>query len=94
VQNFRFSESDLDYIRELLPNAEPDFFTYLDKQFNCSKIKLQSIPEGTVVFPKVPLIIVEGPLAICQYLETPLLNLVNYASLVTTNAARFRLVNI
>jgi nicotinate phosphoribosyltransferase len=82
----------LQYIRLKMPYAEPDFFDYL-KQFNCKDITLQAIPEGTVVFPKLPLIIVEGPLAVCQFLETTLLNLVNFASLVTTNAARFRLVS-
>lgn len=58
---------------------------------DCSEVKIHSVAEGTVVFPRVPLMRVEGPLAICQLLETTLLNLTNYASLMTTNAARFRL---
>lgn len=90
VQNFHFSQSDMDYIHEKMPHADTDFFSYLE-HFDCRSITLQAIPEGSIVFPKVPLIVVEGPLAVCQFLETPLLNLVNFASLVTTNAARFRL---
>ncbi|KAK7889872.1 hypothetical protein WMY93_025432 [Mugilogobius chulae] len=49
------------------------------------------LPEGTVVFARVPVMEVSGPLAVVQLLETSLLCLVNYASLVCSNAARFRL---
>ena len=82
--------SDLEFLKNTFPETtEPSFFEYLSG-LTCNNIKIYAVPEGTVVFPKVPLIAVEGPLAVCQLLETTFLNLVNYASLVATNAARFR----
>ncbi|CAJ0587671.1 unnamed protein product, partial [Mesorhabditis spiculigera] len=90
VESFRFSESDISYIRTLLPHAEPSFFDYLEA-LDCSSLTIHAVKEGSLVFPKIPLLSVSGPLAICQLLETTLLNLVNYSSLVATNAARFRL---
>jgi len=89
VANFRFTESDITYLRTILPYAEEEFFTYL-RSVDCSRVKISALREGTVCFPRIPLICVEGPLAIAQLLETPLLNLVNYPSLVCTNAARMR----
>nr|GEX74965.1 nicotinate phosphoribosyltransferase 2-like [Tanacetum cinerariifolium] len=67
------------------------FFDYLEG-IDCSDVEVYAIPEGSVVFPKVPLMRVEGPVAVVQLLETPYVNLINYASLVTTNAARHRFV--
>jgi len=69
--------------------CDPDFFRWLRK-IDCSQLKISAIPEGTVVFPRVPLIRVEGPLAAAQLVETGLLNLVNYASLMMTNASWYR----
>ncbi|KAI5069348.1 hypothetical protein GOP47_0015649 [Adiantum capillus-veneris] len=89
---FHFENSDIDYLRTVLPpTCEEDFFAYL-KSVDCSDVEIYAIPEGSVVFPRIPLMRVEGPLLIAQLLETALLNLVNYASLVTTNAARHRQV--
>ncbi|KAJ4463019.1 putative Nicotinate phosphoribosyltransferase 2 [Paratrimastix pyriformis] len=90
VAHFRFSESDIAYLKTVLPNAEQDFFKYL-ASVDCSRIKIYALREGTLCFPRIPLLRVEGPLAIAQLLETPLLNLINYPSLICTNAARMRL---
>ena len=72
------------------PNIEEEFYEYLSK-LTTKEVKIYAIKEGTVCFPREPLIRVEGPLAISQLLETTLLTLVNYASLVATNAARHRI---
>jgi len=90
VKNFRFNPAQIGYLRQLLPQADPEFFNWLS-QVDCSKIKIYALREGSLAFPRVPLLRVEGPLAIAQLLETGLLNLVNFATLMTTNAARFRL---
>lgn len=92
LENFRYSESDINYLKNILPsNVEPSFFEFL-ANLTAREVKLYAIPEGTVVFPRVPLIRVEGPLLVVQLLETSFLTLVNYASLVATNAARYRIV--
>ncbi|CAG2106981.1 unnamed protein product [Medioppia subpectinata] len=91
LQGFRFTKDDIEYLRKILPQyVEEEFFTYLSN-ISAKDITLYAIPEGSVVFPKVPLMRVEGPLPIANLLETTLLTLVNYASLITTNATRYRI---
>ncbi|XP_069377528.1 nicotinate phosphoribosyltransferase [Paralichthys olivaceus] len=91
LRNFRFTDEDVEFLRSVMPPAtDPAFFEFL-RSLDCSGVTLRSVPEGTVVFARVPLMEVAGPLAVVQLLETSLLCLVNYASLVCSNAARFRL---
>ncbi|XP_040896140.1 nicotinate phosphoribosyltransferase isoform X1 [Toxotes jaculatrix] len=91
LRSFRFTDEDVEFLRSVLPPAtDPAFFQFL-RGLDCSGVTLRSVPEGTVVFARVPLMEVAGPLAVVQLLETSLLCLVNYASLVCSNAARFRL---
>ncbi|KAF5907785.1 nicotinate phosphoribosyltransferase isoform X1, partial [Clarias magur] len=91
LRDFRFTDEDVEYLRSVLPSGtHPDFFTYL-KGIDSSAVSVSAVSEGTAVFARVPLMEVSGPLAVVQLLETSLLCLVNYASLVCTNAARFRL---
>ena len=84
---------DIEYLKKVLPKTtEPEFFEYLH-HLDARDLTFYAIPEGSVVFPKVPLIRLEGPLPVCQLLETTLLTLVNYASLITTNATRYRIAS-
>jgi nicotinate phosphoribosyltransferase len=91
INNWRFQKEDLSYLRSLKntyqePLFPEDFLAYLqDLRFTCD---MDAIPEGTVVFPHEPLVRIEGPLLQCQLLETPLLNLINFQTLIATKAAR------
>ncbi len=66
-------------MKTVLPSSvENEFYDYL-KKTNLNELKVYAIPEGSVVFPHVPLMRLEGPLLLVQLLETTLLVLVNYA---------------
>jgi nicotinate phosphoribosyltransferase len=67
-----------------------DFLHWLRHSGCFDAINLWAIPEGRVVHPNVPITVVQGPLAMAQILETPLLNLLNYQVLIATKAARIR----
>ncbi|CAN6466475.1 unnamed protein product [Victoria cruziana] len=92
IANFRLDKEEIAFLRTVLPSTcDAGFFDYLEG-VDCSDVEVYAIPEGSAVFPKVPLLRVEGPVAVVQLLETPFLNLINYGSLVATNAARHRMV--
>ncbi|EQC41969.1 nicotinate phosphoribosyltransferase [Saprolegnia diclina VS20] len=86
---FKFTESDVAYLRDVMPQGtEAGFFDWL-LSLDCSNVKIYALKEGTIAFPRIPVLRIEGHLGITQLLETGLLNLLNYASLIATNAARF-----
>ncbi|QRR01837.1 nicotinate phosphoribosyltransferase [Dyadobacter sandarakinus] len=95
IREYRFNEEDLAYVGTMTGSDgkrlfDPAFLEYLRKlELKCS---IDATPEGTVVFPNQPLLRVQGPILQCQLLETPLLNLVNFQSLIATKAARMRQV--
>jgi len=67
-----------------------DFLNWLQNNGSFESISLRAIPEGRVIHPNVPVNVVQGPLAVAQILETPLLNHLNYQILIATKAARIR----
>lgn len=95
MEEARFREQDIEYLRgqtgqtgsRLFPE---DFLSWLRANGSFSGITMRAIPEGRVVHPNVPLTVVQGPLAMAQILETPLLNHLNYQILIATKAARIR----
>ena len=58
--------------------VEEEFFEYL-KNMDLSQVKIYAMRQGSIVFPRIPLMRLEGPLPIVQLLETTLLVLINYA---------------
>merc|ERR1711936_1054258 len=91
LENFHYSESDITYLRTVLPpSVEEEFYEFL-QQLSPKDVRLYSVAEGSVVFPRVPLLRITGPLIVVQLLETTFLTLVNFSSLMTTNASRYRI---
>lgn len=91
LQHWRFQEDDIAYLASLknarneamFPN---EFLDYLQSlRFTCD---VDAIPEGTVVFPNEPLVRIQGPILQCQLIETALLNLINFQTLIATKASR------
>jgi nicotinate phosphoribosyltransferase len=93
LENLRFTDEDIAYLASLtgskgarlFPN---DFLGYLrDLKFTCD---VDAVAEGTVVFGNEPLVRVQGPLLQAQLIETALLTIINFQTLIATKAARVR----
>lgn len=85
IKNLHFTYEDVDYLRGLGIFKE-DFLHYLSG-FHFSG-DIYAIPEGTVVFPKEPLLKVIAPIMEAQLVETAILNIINHQSLIATKTSR------
>ncbi len=91
LASLNFTASDIEYLAELQGNDAKPLFEgeFLDELARLElRCDLDAVAEGTIVFPHEPLVRVRGPILQCQILETALLNLVNFQSLVATKASR------
>jgi nicotinate phosphoribosyltransferase len=91
LENFHFDEGDLAYLQTLKnaeggPLFEEGFLEYL-KDFQL-RLNLDAVEEGTPIFAYEPLLRVEGPIIEAQIIESALLNLVNFQTLIATKASR------
>jgi nicotinate phosphoribosyltransferase len=93
LQQWHFKEEDIAYLATLTnPNGKPlfsaNFLDYLGSlKFTCD---IDAIPEGNMVFAHLPLLRIQGPILECQLLESPLLNILNFQTLIATKASRVR----
>lgn len=85
IKNLHFSEEDISYL-ESLGIFDRDFLEYLrDFRFTGD---IYALPEGTVMFPREPMIKVIAPIMQAQLIETAILNIMNHQSLIATKASR------
>ena len=85
INNLHFEQADIDYLRSV-GLFDEDFLDYL-LHFRFSG-DIYAIPEGTIIFPREPLIKVIAPIMEAQLIETALLNIINHQSLIATKASR------
>ena len=91
LNEFRFGEKELHFLSTLTgrdgqPLFSREFLVYLgEMQWQC---EVDAVPEGTVVFPHEPLVRIRGPIIQAQLVETALLNLINFQTLIATKSAR------
>jgi nicotinate phosphoribosyltransferase len=91
LKNIHFSGAEIQYLRRLKgsddnPLLDEAFLELLQNwDFKCN---IDAIPEGTAVFANEPILRVQGPLWQAQLLETTLLNIINFSTLIATKAAR------
>ena len=88
LEDLHFSAEDIAFLRKL--NFDPSYIDYLEKFRFFGTV--YSVREGEVVFPNCPILRVEGTQVEAQLVESLLLNILNFESLIATKASRMRYV--
>ncbi len=91
IERFAYDPAQLDYLASLTGNDgrplfDPRFLAWLGEL--TPSVDVDAMPEGTACFAHQPLLRVRGPLAQAQLLETALLTIMNFQTLIATKAAR------
>ena len=87
ILNLKFGEEEIEYLKGLNIFSEK-FLEYL-KEFKFTG-DVYAVPEGTIVFPGEPILTVKAPIMQAQLIETALLNIINFQTLIATKAAKIR----
>jgi len=93
VADTRFGGDEIEVLRGMESSSgsrvfSDDFLAWLGEHGSFEGVTIRAVPEGRVVHPATPMTVVEGPLAMIQILETPLLNKLNFSTLIATKASR------
>lgn len=87
--DFNYSASDIDFLKQ--QGFKPEFLDYLSTF--CFSGNISSVKEGEIVFPNEPLMSVSGSIIECQLIESLLLNILNFETLIATKAYRIKLIS-
>ncbi len=87
INNLHFDDDDIEYLRRETDFCE-EFLTQL-KNFRFSG-DIYAVPEGTIVFPNEPIMVIRAPLSEAQLIEPALLNIINHQTLIATKASKVR----
>lgn len=63
IKEFKFKDSHIEYLKSVMPNAKPEYFKWL-RNVDTSEVKVYGVRDGRLVFPREPVLRLEGPLVI------------------------------
>ena len=88
LENLRFGKKEISFLKsnKSFSHIKKDFFQYLENFKFTGDV--WAVPEGSILFPNEPIIRVEGPIIESQIVETFLLSMINFQSLIATKASR------